>query len=366
MNAAILPVAKRTSAARSRMSIALVATILSVACGCSSAVPSPAIIAGTEYNSEHVLRSLPSYQIQASDVLDIDMVHAVPKAPYRIQPRDELHIEVAGTLPNQPILGDYTVEEQGTVNFGSSYGRVSVSGMSAAEATDAVDKHLQSLLPEPEVSIKIAAIAGERQIIGEHLVHADGTIDLGTYGSVKVNGLSLTQAKRLIEKQLSPFLGEPKVSLDVLSSNSNTCYVIYSRNGKNDTVTPMVLSGNETAIDAIVAVDGLTQIGKKRVWIARSWPGRNCYQILPVDVNAILKSSKVGSTATNYTLLPGDIIYVEDDPGWIAEIISNKIVSPIERLFGFTLIGSSCDQHLVTIPASPEKRDADNRDNDSP
>ena len=45
-------------------------------------------------------------------------------------------------------------------------------------------------------------------------MRTDGTVSLGTYGSVQVVGLTLAQAKKAIETHLSAFLQAPEVSVD--------------------------------------------------------------------------------------------------------------------------------------------------------
>src|SRR6476659_8027799 len=70
--------------------------------------------------------SLPPYVVEPPDILLIDAIRLVPKPPYRIEPLDALGIQVTGTLPEQPIQGIYSVDADGTVNLGFTYGTVSV------------------------------------------------------------------------------------------------------------------------------------------------------------------------------------------------------------------------------------------------
>ncbi len=122
------------------------------------------------------------YRVEPPDVLLIDAVKVVPKPPYRIEPLDTLHIEVLGTLPDQPIAGPYSVESDGTIALGATYGTVSVSGKTLAEAKGAIVTQLESILTAPEVSISLVEAVGVQQIKGEHLIGPDGTVNLGSYG----------------------------------------------------------------------------------------------------------------------------------------------------------------------------------------
>lgn len=282
--------------------------------------------------------SLPPYVIEPPDILLIDALRIVPKPPFRIQSFDSLQVIVEGTLLEQPINGIYVVEPGGLLDLGPSYGKVAVGGKSLDEAQDAVFRHLKRVLREPQVSLTLAQAAGQQQVTGEHLVGPDGTVNLGTYGSVYVTGLTLAEAKEVIEAQLDKFLDAPLVSVDVYSYNSKVYYVITEGAGQGDNVAKFPVTGNETVLDAIAQVNGLSKLSSKEIWIARPAPsGIGCDQVLPVDIDAIMRG---GATATNYQLLPGDRLFIAQDP-WIAfNNIIEKVTSPFEQILGSTLLGA--------------------------
>ncbi len=292
--------------------------------------------------------SLPPYVIEPPDILLIDALRVVPKPPFRIQSFDTLQVIVEGTLLEQPINGLYVVEPGGMLDLGPSYGKVMVGGQSLEEAQDAVFRHLKRVLREPQVSLTLAQAAGQQQVSGEHLVGPDGTINLGTYGSVYVTGQTLEQAKESIEKQLSKHLDAPLVSVDVFSYNSKVYYVITEGAGSGDNVGRFPITGNETVLDAVAGINGLSRLSSKDIWIARPAPsGVGCDQVLPVDIVAIMKG---GSTATNYQLMPGDRVFIAQDQ-WIAfGSVINKITEPFERIFGFALLGSQTVQQINRFP----------------
>jgi polysaccharide export outer membrane protein len=292
--------------------------------------------------------ALPAYVIEPPDILLVDALRVVPKPPFRIQSFDTLQVIVEGTLLEQPINGLYVVEPGGMLDLGPSYGKVMVGGQSLEEAQDSVFRHLKRVLREPQVSLTLAQAAGQQQIAGEHLVGPDGTINLGTYGSVYVTGLTLDEAKAAIEKHLSQHLDAPLVSVDVFSYNSKVYYVITEGAGFGDQVGRFPVTGNETVLDAVAQINGLSRLSSKDIWIARPAPsGVGCDQVLPVDIEAIMKG---GSTATNYQLLPGDRVFIAQDQ-WVAfDSIVGKITAPFERIFGFALVGSSAIQQINRFP----------------
>ncbi len=292
--------------------------------------------------------SLPTYRIEPPDVLLINAVRIVPKDPYFIRPLDILQIVVANSLPTEPIAGTYQVESSGVVNLGPSYGPVKIDGLTIDEASDKIAQHLRRILSGPAVSVSLLQAFGQQQIAGEHLVAPDGTINLGIYGTVYISGLTVQQARQAVEQRLSEFFDGPEVSLDVFAYNSKVYYIITEGASFGDQVVRLPVTGNETVLDALAQIGGISQFSSSRMWISRPAPhGNTCDQVLPIDWNAITRGA---NTCTNYQILPGDRIFVASDRlqtlnGWIT-----KFLNPIERAFGFTLLGSQTIQTLQRFP----------------
>jgi polysaccharide export outer membrane protein len=296
--------------------------------------------------AEKNMVSLPSYTIEPPDIVLIDALRIIPKAPFHIQPLDVLQVEVEGTGVTGEIRGLYLVEPGGKLNLGPLYGKVKVGGMSLEEAAAAVTKHLKGILAEPQVSLTLSESGGQQQIAGEHLVAPDGTVNLGTYGLVYVAGLTIPQAKAAIEEHLSQYLEEPLVSVDVFAYNSKVYYVITQGAGFGDNIQRFPVTGNETVLDAISQVQGLSRLSSKNIWIARPSPA-GCDQILPVRWDEIVSG---GGTCTNYQVLPGDRVFVAQDHLVAIDSFITKILNPIERVFGTSLLGIQTVQTANRFP----------------
>jgi polysaccharide export outer membrane protein len=283
--------------------------------------------------------SHPPYTIAPPDILYLDATRLIPKPPYRIEALEILLINVTDTLPNQPIVGQFVVTPEGTINLGFNYGSVRVGGLTLSEAQTAIRNQLARTLRNPQVTVALAQFRGLQQVRGQHLIRPDGTISLGTYGSVYVAGLTLGQAKCVIEQYLGKFLLDPEISVDVLAYNSKVYYVIFDGGGFGQKVYRLPVTGNETVMDAIGLVGGLDPVAsKRRIWLARPAPAdHNCSQILPVDWQAI---TMAGQTRTNYQIFPGDRIYVSAN--CLIEINNylSMALAPVERILGVTLLGT--------------------------
>lgn len=279
--------------------------------------------------------ALPEYVIEPPDILSIETVRAVPRAPYRLNALDVLYVCVSGTYPDAPINGAFSIQPDGTVNLGAPYGCVSVSGLTFHEAEIAVETHLKHLLRHPEVTVSLLELDGRMHLAGEFLVGPDGTVTLGPYGSVSVVGLTVAEAKRSIESYLSHYFGEIIVSVSVHGFNSKAYYVVMQGAELGDAVFRYPITGNETVLDAISRVQGLQLVSSKRMWIARPTSDQCHHQILPVDWYAV---TECGAANTNFQLMPGDRLFIAEDKLVAFDNRLAKVFAPIERVMGFSLL----------------------------
>jgi polysaccharide biosynthesis/export protein len=216
---------------------------------------------------------------------------------------------------------------------------------------------LIEVLTEPRESLGPGVALSPQPITGQHLVRHDGTVNLGVYGSVSVAGMTTDQAREAIRRHVFQKLKElvatttskgtdPKspeqllVVVDVIGYNSKAYYVITDGAGFGEQIYRFPFQGYETVLDALANINGLPTVGSKHhVWIARRTPHCNQpEQILEVDYVGVTQH---GITATNYQILPGDRVYVRAGEAFRVDGWLQKILTPIERLMGVTLLGSS-------------------------
>jgi polysaccharide export outer membrane protein len=336
---------------------ALCLAALAAGGGCRAIVdrPEPRLVgpqipppSGEPVPTEKDKSTLPSYTIEPPDILLIDVLKVVPKPPYRIETTDVLSIEVEGASDFAPIRDRFVVDSGGQVDLGPHYHKVHVAGLTIEEASEAIRKYLLEILNHPEVSMTLFQSAGLQPISGEHLVSPDGTVNLGTYGLVYVAGMTLDEAKGALEEQLAKFLDHPKVSMSIFAYNSKVYYVITEGAGNGDLVARLPITGNETVLDAIAQINGLSRLSSKNIWIARPTPGgAGCDAILPVNWKEITKGA---ATATNYQVLPGDRIFIAENKLIALDAGLNHVIAPFERIMGFTLLSTQAIQTINRFP----------------
>ncbi len=286
---------------------------------------------------------LPTYRIEPPDILTIEAAHVVPRPPYVLRSLDLIHIHVYGTLPQAPIDGVFRIEPGGMIRLGFRYGAVVVAGLSLPDAEFAIQDHLRKTLKEPAVAVSLVETSAKQQISGQHMVKPDGTVTLGSYGCVQVAGMTIPEARQVVENYLSQYLDHPEVSLDVYAFNSKVYYVITQGAGLGDGVYRFPVTGNETVLDAISQINGLQQVSSKKIWIARPSNDPCVEQTLPVKWEEITAR---GLASTNYQILPGDRVFIAEDKLVALDTGLAKITAPLERLMGFTLLGTGTATRL--------------------
>lgn len=292
--------------------------------------------------------TMPPYTVEAPDLLLIDAQRLIPLPPYKIEPLDVLYLYAPKALDKEPINGPYPVDPDGTINLGTTYGgSLRVNDLTVPEIEKLVSDRLKrTLTPENAVvTVSLAQSRGVQQIRGEHLVQPDGTVSLGLYGSVYVAGMSKPQIKQAIEAHLARYIYRPEVSVDVSAYNSKFYYVITDFAGSGESVTRIPSTGNETVLDAMSLVGGLSAVSSKRIWVARPAPTGSGDQILPVDWRGITRR---GTTSTNYQILPGDRVFVMGAPLVKVDSAIGRVTAPLERILGTTLFGYTTVRTIET------------------
>ncbi len=336
-------------------SILLLSVLWSVVSGCVSRTalfdPKPAgTPAFRDVPKETAKTSLPTYYLEAPDIISVEAVHLVPKAPYILRVFDVIALDVIGTPVEEPIIGRFSIEPGGMISLGG-YGSVKIDGVSLAEAERIIAKHLilspdnpnGRLHPNIVVSAKLVRMSDIQQIANTHVISPDGYITLGSYGRVYVNGLSIPECREAIEFHLSKSLEHPQVAVDVYSYNSKEYYVIFQSAAMGEQVLAFPYTGNETVLKAIANSQGLAPNSSKRIWVARPVGNSHKPVVLPVDWVAV---TAYGVPHTNYQLLPGDRVFVVESRWVAADGMLARIIAPLERVMGFSILGATTATRL--------------------
>jgi len=318
---------------------------VSVVAGCAAFDPKPA---GTpvfrDQPKEGAMSSLPHYFLTSPDIISIEAIHLVPRAPYLLRSMDVIYLDIVGTLPDEPSLSNhYTIDPGGFIQLGVNYGSVRIGGLSMDQAEREIEQHLRRRLQNPRVFGRVVQMSEIQQITGNKLIEPCGHITLGSYGRVYIQGLTIPEAKEAIEMHLTKALEMPVVAVEVFAFNSKEYYVILQGGGMGDIVFSFPYMGNETVLKAMANVSGMRPFSSKRMWVARPIGNSNKRIIMPVDWNDIVA---YGGSDTNYQLLPGDRVFIAEDKMVRTDNFLAKTLAPFERLMGFAMLGAGTATRL--------------------
>jgi polysaccharide biosynthesis/export protein len=186
-------------------------------------------------------------------------------------------------------------------------GLVMAAGPSALRAGDS---KMYVVEPPDVLRLDVTGLPKKAQPVrGEFVVRTDGTVSLGRYGSVTIAGLTLDQTRAALTKHLSAHVkkkGKLQVRAEVSGYNSKVYYVIRSGKG-GEQVYRFPAGGNETVVDAVLRVEGLSAAAAN----GRAWVASSSGKVREVDWRAITQE---GRSATNYKLESGDRVYVGSSP----------------------------------------------------
>lgn len=153
------------------------------------------------------------------------------------------------------------------------------------------------------------------------LVDSKGYISLPLIHRVKVSGYSQTAAARMIEQRYAKFLTDPSLYLEVVNKR---VYVLGEVNKQG----PVVLDNEYmTVLQAITSAGGLTNSAQRdSVYIVTHDAHKNMH-MRKVDL-----TSFTALQASNLTVKPNDIIYVEPNDWKQFRVASNDYLAPLDTI----------------------------------
>jgi len=184
---------------------------------------------------------------------------------------------------------------------------------------------LGEYLIAPPDTLQVIVRGVEPEIQRQVTVRPDGRISFDLVDELTVVGKTVAQVKAELVAGLREFIVAPDVTVILGSSNSRRFFVF----GAVDRVGAFPLVGEVTAIEALASAGGATFLGSPNsAWLAR--PGGEGNEVYRIRFDDIQR----GDGATNYVLLPGDVIFVP--PGVSAQIgdTLRVIFYPLQQVIG--------------------------------
>jgi len=159
-------------------------------------------------------------------------------------------------------------------------------------------------------------------------VESNDSIKMPLVGRIKVAGLTIREAEKLLQEKYSAFYVEPFVNLRV----TNRRVIVFPGNGGQAKVLPMA-NNNTSVLEAIASAGGILEDGKAyKVKLIRNNPDP-----IKMPFVYLMDLSHIdGILAGQSTVQAGDIIYVE--PRYRPFLTFSREIAPIVTLLTSVLI----------------------------
>jgi len=177
----------------------------------------------------------------------------------------------------------------------------------------------------PPDTLQVIVRGVDPEITRDVIVRPDGKVSFDLIDELEVVGKTVAQVRTELAENLKKFIVAPDVTVLLTASNSRRFYVF----GEVEKVGSYPLIGEVTAIEGLASAGGATFLGSPNgAWLARpQGEGREVYRVRFTDIQR-------GDGKTNYTLQPGDVLYVP--PGISAQIGNTLriIFYPLQQVIG--------------------------------
>jgi len=155
------------------------------------------------------------------------------------------------------------------------------------------------LMPGDVIAVSVFGIDELKDLTGT--IDARKKVNLPLVGSVKLGGLTLPEAKKMLEKVFQEYVENPKVSLEIKEYNGYRISVLGAVN-KPDVYS---LKGTRTVLDAIAMAGGLREDASKTVILTHMEAERQ--NSIIIDLNKLIEQWNI---MDDLMLYPGDIVYI--------------------------------------------------------
>lgn len=136
-------------------------------------------------------------------------------------------------------------------------------------------------------------------------VRPDGYITLATIGDVRVNGQTVAQLKRRLEKEYSEVLVNPVISVNLIEFQMARIFV----GGQVQRAGSFELRAGQTLMQAIILAGGFTNDANRRLVMHARPNGDGKLRVTQHDALTMISDTK---KAYDFTLQDGDYIFVPD------------------------------------------------------
>ena len=243
------------------------------------------------------------YRIGVEDELEISVysdlkLNASPSPEYRIAVDDDLEISVYG---HKDLAKTQAVRPDGKIEFPLA-GDIQASGLTPDELREQIRQHLSKFVKNPQVTVIVSDYKSKKlSILGKaktQTVRPDGTIGFPLVGDIQASNLTPRELREEIERGLSAYVKNPRVTVVVTKYNSKKVSIL----GEVEKPGLLRLSSDISLLEGISRAEGVTKAADLQgAFLVRHG------KILPVSFEKLLRQ---GDLRQNVLLKPNDVIFI--------------------------------------------------------
>lgn len=260
-----------------------------------------------------VIEKLPEYRIGPGDVLEVvyHIDYNKSNDAYRLQVQDRINI----LFPFNPQFNaSAVVRSDGRVSL-PLVGEVMVEGETPVQVQDSLSKKYRKFIINPNISVSLeesnvkieelkkaitTASRGQSKISP---VAPDGTAGFPLVGTVRAQGLTVSQLEKILSEKYSATVKNLHVNLILNEIHFSKCYVL----GEVDKPGVYQMPGREPLLAVMARAGGARNTANLGEVIIFRNDGLDRPMAIKVDLS---ETTDKALSATNITVHPADIIYV--------------------------------------------------------
>ncbi len=222
------------------------------------------------------------------------------------------------------VIGSLMLLSTGCKDGRSDYELMQTKQPVQAEAKRAVEEIAYIIQPNDRLSVVIyqyPELTPTDMNKNGMLVDSRGYISLPLVHRVKVAGYSQTGAARILESRYKKYLTDPSLNLEVINKK---VYVL------GEVKSPGVVQlGNEymSILQVIASAGGLTDQAQRDTVFILNKDGRNNLRMRKVNLTSLASLQ-----ASNLTVKPNDIVYVQPNKWKSFRVASDDFTAPFETV----------------------------------
>ncbi len=190
------------------------------------------------------------------------------------------------------------------------------------------------------------------------VVAPDGQVALPRIGILHIQGLSLTEATRQVQKSLERYYEHPDVTLVMQEYNNNRVYVL----GRVAKPGAVHFQGAGTVLEALALAGGLP-VDTQKTFLSRCMIVRGNEMVLWIDLRDLLEN---GNMALNARMQNGDILFIPQSDDAVAYMMGQvrapgilllrSRMTVLDALMHAGGLTENADLHHVYLVRSQEDR----------